>query len=303
MEIPKIQVANAPCSWGALEFDLEGEAAGFELVLNEMKETGYAGTELGDWGFMPTDPNELSKELTARNLELLGAFVPVALNIESAHEEGVEKALKVAGLMHAAGYENAFIVLADDNGSVPDRKKNAGRITGKMELDDEGWKTFAHGAEKVASAVNAMYGMQTVFHHHCGGYVETAAELDKLMELTNPELLGLCLDMGHMAFGGGDPLATLKKHYDRIWHVHFKDYDPKVGDESREKQWDYFESVRQGVFCELGKGNVEFQQITDELERRDYEGWIVVEQDVLPGMGSPKKCALNNREFIKTLGF
>lgn len=302
MEIPKIQVANAPCSWGALEFDLEGEAAGFEIVLNEMEETGYAGTELGDWGFMPTNPMELNKELEARKLELLGAFVPVALAKETTHEEGVEKALKVAGLMHAAGYENAFIVLADDNGTIPERTNNAGRITNEMGLDQGAWKIFAEGAEKVASAVKAMYGMRTVFHHHCGGYVETASELDKLMELTDPELLGLCLDMGHLAFGGGDPVATLKKHYDRIWHVHFKDYDPKVGDKSRDEQWDYFKSVSEGVFCELGLGNVDFHQITSELIKRDYEGWIVVEQDVLPGMGSPKKCALNNREFIKSLG-
>ena len=302
MGIHKIQVANAPCSWGALEFDLEGDAAGFELVLNEMEKTGYAGTELGDWGFMPTDPDELTRELSARNLELLGAFVPVALSNESTHNDGIEKALKVAGLMHAAGYENAFIVLADDNGTVPARTNNAGRITREMGLDDEAWKIFAKGAEKVASAINAMYGMRTVFHHHCGGYVETTAELDKLMELTNPKLLGLCLDMGHLAFGGGDPVATLKKHYERIWHVHFKDYDPKVGEESRKNQLDYFESVSQGVFCELGKGNVDFQQIAEELKRRDYHGWIVVEQDVLPGMGSPKVCAQHNRDYIKTLG-
>lgn len=303
MEIPKIQVANAPCSWGALEFDLEGEAVGFEPVLNEMQETGYAGTELGDWGFMPTDPGELSKELLKRNLELLGAFVPVALAKEDAHAEGARQALKVAGLMHAAGYKNAFIVLADENGSIPERTLNAGRITDEMGLDDASWVTFAKGADMVALAVKEKYGMRTVFHHHCGGYVETSAELDKLMELTNPDLLGLCLDMGHLAFGGGDPVATLKKRYDRIWHVHFKDYEPNIGEESRKNQWDYFESVSQGVFCELGLGNVDFLQIANELKERDYEGWIVVEQDVLPGMGEPKVCAQNNRDYIKTLGF
>lgn len=303
MEIPKIQIANAPCSWGALEFDLEGETAGFELVLNEMQETGYAGTELGDWDFMPTDPSELSKELLKRNLELLGAFVPVALAKEDAHADGVQQALKVAELMHGARYKNAFIVLADENGSIPERTLNAGRITDQMGLNDASWSTFAKGAELVASAVKEKYGMRTVFHHHCGGYVETSAELDKLMELTNPDLLGLCLDMGHLAFGGGDPVATLKKYYDRIWHVHFKDYEPNIGEESRKNQWDYFESVSQGVFCELGKGNVNFQQIASELKERDYQGWIVVEQDVLPGMGEPKVCAQNNRDYIKTLGF
>jgi inosose dehydratase len=171
-----------------------------------------------------------------------------------------------------------------------------------MGLDEASWITFAKGADKVALAIKEKYGMRTVFHHHCGGYVETTDELDKLMELTNPDLVGLCLDMGHFAFGGGDPVAALKKHYDRIWHVHFKDYEPNIGENSRKNQWDYFESVSQGVFCELGKGNVDFQQIADELKERDYQGWIVVEQDVLPGMGSPKKCASNNREFIRTLG-
>lgn len=302
MSNSKIQIANAPCSWGALEFELEGETAGFELVLNEMKETGYAGTELGYWGFMPTNPNELTKELFARNLELLGAFVPVALAKEKTHEKGVEKALKVAGLMHAAGFKNAFIVLADDNGYVPERTQNAGRINSDMGLNDASWKIFARGAEKIALVVTEKYGMKTVFHHHCAGYVETAEELDKLMGLTNPEVLGLCLDMGHLAFGGGDPVATLKKYYDRIWHVHFKDYDPKVGEESGKNQWDYFESVSNGVFCELGKGNVDFHQIAEELKHKDYQGWIVVEQDVLPGMGSPKICAQHNRNYIKTLG-
>jgi len=297
-----IKIANAPCSWGALEFDLEGEAAGFETVLNEMVETGYVGTELGDWGFMPTDPILLTKELSARNLELLGAFVPVALANAANHKEGIDKALKVAGLMHASGYKDAFIVLADNNGSVPERTKNAGRITLSMGMTEKQWGNFALGADQLALAVKEKFGMKTVFHHHCAGYIETGAELDKLMELTNPELLGLCLDMGHLAFGGGNPVATLKKHYNRIWHVHFKDYDPEVGEESRKNSWDYFESVRHGVFCELGKGSVDFKQITRELIQRNYNGWIVVEQDVLPGMGSPKVCALNNRNYIKSLG-
>ncbi len=91
-----IRIANAPCSWGALEFDLDGKAATFNLVLDEMQETGYAGTELGDWGFMPTDPVELKKELQKRNLTLLGAFVPVALKDASTHQAGVKDALKVA---------------------------------------------------------------------------------------------------------------------------------------------------------------------------------------------------------------
>ncbi len=297
-----IKIANAPCSWGALEFELEGKSLGYRQVLSEMEETGYEGTELGDWGFMPVNPQELKKTLSEKNLQMLGAFVPVALAKEEVHAAGIELALKTAGLMYDAGYKNAFIVLADENGSVNERTINAGRITPEFGLTESQWKTFAAGAEKVAQAVKDKFGMRTVFHHHCAGYVETPNEVDKLMELTNPELLGLCLDMGHYAFGGGNPVEALKKYYHRIWHVHFKDFDPKVGEAARENGYDYFKSVAEGVFCELGKGIVDFNSIVKILNEKGYDGWIVVEQDVLPGMGSPKKCAANNRQYIKSLG-
>lgn len=297
-----IRIANAPCSWGALEFELEGKSLGYQQVLDEMVETGYAGTELGDWGFMPSNPKELKKVLDEKKLQLLGAFVPVALAREEAHDAGVMQALKTAGLMFDAGYKKAFIVLADENGSVEERTQNAGRITHEMGLTENQWKTFATGAERVAQAVKDIYGMRTVFHHHCAGYVETPEEVAKLMELTNPGLLGLCLDMGHYTFGGGDPVEALKKYYNRIWHVHFKDFDPKVGQAARENGYNYFKSVAEGVFCELGKGNVDFESIVTILNEKGYNGWIVVEQDVLPGMGSPKKCAAHNRQYIKSLG-
>jgi inosose dehydratase len=298
----KIKIANAPCSWGALEFDLDGKSPEYVQVLSEMKETGYAGTELGDWGFMPTSPMELRETLMRFDLQLLGAFVPVALSEAGAHNQGVETALKTAGLMYDAGYEDAFIVLADANGSMEERTNNAGRITEEMSLSEASWTTFASGAETVAAAVRKHYGIRTVFHHHCGGYVETPKELARLMELTDPSLLGLCLDMGHYAFGGGDPVEALQTYGDRIWHVHFKDFDPKVDWRAGNEDFDYFKSVEEGVFCELGKGNVDFKAIVSLLKEKDYEGWIVVEQDVLPGMGSPKTCAYNNRQFIRSLG-
>lgn len=298
-----IKIANAPCSWGALEFGLEGEVKGYQLVLDEMAETGYEGTELGDWGFMPTDPEELRQVLQRENLSLLGAFVPVALARAETHDEGTERAVKTAGLMYHAGFKEAFVVLADENGTIPGRVKNAGRITPEMGLTEAGWQTFAEGAEKVALAVREAFGMRTVFHHHCGGYVETPEETDQLMKRTNPELLGLCLDMGHYAFGGGDPVEALKRYEKRIWHVHFKDFDPEVGKRAAEQGWDYFKAVENGVFCELGKGSVDFQTIASLLKERPYSGWIVVEQDIIPGMGTPKESAARNRDFIKRLGF
>jgi inosose dehydratase len=297
-----IKIANAPCSWGVLEFDLDGKAAGYEQVLNEIRDTGYQGTELGDWGFMPAVPSELRKELDKRSLSMVGAFVPVFLKDRSRHAAGAEVAVKTAKLMADAGYPDAFIVLADENGSVKERTLNAGRVTLSMGLSVDEWKVFAEGANLVAGEVKARTGLRTVFHHHCAGYLETPGEIDTLLKLTDPQLVGLVLDMGHYMFGGGDPLEALKKHRGRIWHIHFKDCQPQIAAESRKEKWDYFKSVGSGVFCELGKGAVNFPDIVKELHEQKYSGWIVVEQDVLPGMGNPKVCAQRNREYIKSLG-
>ena len=297
-----IKIANAPCSWGVLEFDVEGVAAGYMQVLDEITGTGYAGTELGDLGFMPTDPLALRKDLTDHRLELVGAFVPVTLANKESYHEGEASALTVSNLMHSAGYNNAYIVLADDNGSIKKRTQNAGRITPALGMSEIQWSVFSTGAEKIAEKVWKEYGYKTVFHHHCGGYIETPDEIDKLMDYTDPELLGLCLDTGHYRFGGGDPLKALENYADRIWHIHFKDYDARVGEASVKNKWDYFESVKQGVFCELGEGDVDFKAILNILKDRNYTGWIVVEQDVLPGMGNPRLYAKANRMYLKTLG-
>ncbi|MFN8550367.1 MAG: TIM barrel protein [Candidatus Obscuribacterales bacterium] len=297
----KIKVANAPCSWGVLEFELDQKPHTFDRVLDEMAQAGYAGTELGDWGFMPTDALELQNELSRRNLSMLAAFVPVALAQQSAHQEGIETAVKTARLL-ARVSPHPFIVLSDNNGTNDTRTRMAGRITEQQQLTESQWKTFTSGAEAVARAVLEETGVKTVFHHHCAGFIETPAEIERFLQSTNPLLIGLCLDTGHYTFGGGDALAGYRKHADRVWHVHFKDCQSELAKESREDGWDYFESVRRGIFCELGKGTVDFAGLTRELVDRGYGGWIVVEQDVLPGMGTPLESAIRNRSFLESIG-
>lgn len=294
-------VANAPCSWGILEFEGQPKAAGYQQVLDEMRETGYAGTELGDWGFMPTDPAQLRDELEQRGLALLGAFVPVALANAAAHETGVAQALQTARLLAAVAGAEPFIVLADDNGSQPVRTQHAGRIRPEMMLAEAGWRTFAASAEQVARAVREETGLRTVFHHHAAGYVETPEEVDRVLSLTDPELLGLCLDTGHYQFGGGDPAAAIGRYGSRIWHVHFKDFDPAVAAQAEQEGWDYFAALHHGVFCELGRGAVDFPAVIAALQEQGYGGWIVVEQDVLPGLGTPKESASRNRAYLRSL--
>ena len=296
-----IKIANAPCSWGVLEFDLEGETAGYAQVLDEMQATGYIGTELGDWGFMPTEATLLKEELRTRNLEMLGAFVPVDFSNPESHAAGAATAIRTARLLAATGTA-PLIVLADDNGKNPIRTQNAGRILPKQGLSDGQWAVFAAGVEHVARAVRDATGVRCVFHHHCAGFVETPREVEKLLSLTDPELVGLCFDTGHYVFGGGDAVEGVRKHAGRIWHFHFKDHEPNISAQARQNGWDYFASVRNGIFCELGKGNVDFPAVIKELENAGYDGWGVVEQDVLPGMGSPKESAARNCAFLRKLG-
>lgn len=304
-----IRVANAPCSWGILEFDgstpltASGvRAALYPQVLDEMRETGYAGTELGDWGFMPTDPARLHAELQMRNLALVGAFVPVALSRLETHARGIRTAVRTAQLMREAGAPDAFVVLSDDNAAVAMREQYAGRIRPEHGLSEREWTTFAAGAERIARAVREDSGLRTVFHPHCGGYVETEAEIDQLMRRTQASLVGLLLDTGHVMYGGGDPLKVLTRHASRVWHVHFKDCDPTVATRARANGLGYLAAVRERLFCELGAGAVDFKAIVEELQHSNYDGWIVVEQDIFPGYGTPAQSAKQSRDYLRRLG-
>jgi inosose dehydratase len=297
-----IKIANAPCSWGVLEFGLDGKTDSYEKVLNEMQTTGYLGTELGDWGFMPSEPNQLKSELVKRKLNLVGAFVPVNFINPEDHDSGLKLALKTARLLKETDPDNAKIVLSDDNGKNEIRTKLTGRIKPELSLSQENWRVFTNGVENIAKAVKYETGLNCVFHHHCAGYIETPWEIEKLLDNTSSEFVNLCYDTGHFAFGGGDPVKGLEQFRERIGHVHFKDWSRSIFNEVVENGLDYFEAVGKGIFCELGKGSIDFSAVLGELNKQKYSGWIVVEQDVLPGMGSPKESAKRNRDFLASIG-
>lgn len=301
----KLLVGNAPCSWGTLEFEeAKGEQIGYGRMLDELAETGYTGTELGDWGYMPTDPSALQGELERRGLVMLGAFVPVALKDPSAHDAGIATAVKTARLLAAvASTPKPYLVLADNNGSVAERTKLAGRVPAGAGLSASQWSVFANGANRLAAAVLEETGLRTVFHHHCAGYVETADEIDRFLDATDSRKIGLVFDTGHFTYGAGnaDVVSALDRYGDRVWYIHLKDCDPNVASQARAEGWDYFTALRHGVFCELGKGAVDFPAMLRRLADRKYEGYVLVEQDVLPGMGAPKESARRNREYLRSI--
>jgi len=135
------------------------------------------------------------------------------------------------------------------------------------------------------------------------GYVETPDEIARFLDLTDPNAIGLVFDTGHFTYGAGhaDVIAALDRYGDRVWYIHFKDCEPRVAAQARAEGWDYFTALRHGVFCELGKGAVDFPAVLRWLAKRRYDGYVLVEQDVLPGMGAPRESARRNREYLRSI--
>lgn len=304
-------IANAPCSWGTLEFaGLSGERITYTQMLDELVATGYTGTELGDWGFMPTDPSQLAATLQQRQLTLIGAFVPAPLQgdatqIATATAQAQRTAELLARTAQILGQTHApLLILADANGTDPIRTANAGRITGHTPSG-----VLVHAAKvasEVARTVYAASGVQSAFHHHCAGIIETPDEIRRFLMHSDHDVLGLVFDTGHYLFGSGqndtDLVAALTSLARHVRLVHFKDCQPQIATRTRHEQLDYFAAIQAGIFCELGRGAVDFAAITRTLTSIDYRGWIVVEQDVLPGMGEPRISAAHNRDYLRSIG-
>ena len=295
-----ILLANAPVSWGIYEFEGIAPKYPYTTVLDQIVETGYTGLELGPWGYLPTDPEVLRGELSKRNLQLLSSFVPVNFADESAHADGEAHALQVGRLLAALGA--VCIVLADNNGSVPELVQHAGRRHGSA-LSRDQWDVYAKGVNRVARAVYDQCGLKVVFHHHCGGYVETMEEVRNLFSRADQDLVGLCLDTGHWHYAGGDAIKAVKEYGERVRYLHLKDCDPSIRDLAINERMDYFAAVAAGVFCELGRGGVDFPTLIAEMGALGYNGWAIVEQDILTDdADTPRQSARRNREYLRTLG-
>ncbi len=293
-----VLIGTAPVSWGIMEVETKwGRTRTFDSVLDEMVSAGYNGTELGPWGFFPTDPRHLTAELSRRKMRLIGAFVPFALAQPELHPAGIESVVTTARLLADCGAP--VVVLAD--AMYERRMAIAGRVVEERDgLSDQQWAVAAKLLEEIAGKVNAL-GVRAVFHHHAGTYVETPREIDRLLSSTDPSLLGLCLDTGHYFYGGGDPVEAARQHAARIWHLHLKDVRGDVLNRVRKEGIGFLDAVGQGVFCELGTGTVDVLGVIRVLQARGYEGWAVFEQDVDPTKPGvvPMESAARSRQYLR----
>lgn len=294
----KIKIATAPVSWGVLMKDTPNVPP-YTQVLDEIKAAGYSGTELGPYGYLPFDIPKLRDALASRELTLISAFTIFNFLHGKDDECVYREALETVEVLSALGCEH--IVLSDTLFVVEKRSRRAGRIRPADSLSSAEWDQAAQNVNAFAKVVYEEYGMRCAAHPHVGGYLETPFEIDALLERTHPEQVGLCFDMAHIAYGGGDPVAVLDKWRDRTWYMHIKECDGRVRQRVIDREGDYFDGVKAGVFPALGKGTIDWRAIRRILTEMNYQGWATVEQDILPGMGiDPLASAKANRTFLQT---
>ncbi len=292
-----IKIATAPVSWGVLMKDTPNVPP-YGLVLDQIQAAGYKGTELGPYGYLPFDQPKLRDELAQRDLQLISAFTIFDFVHGQANETVYREALETIQVLSAMGC--AYAVLSDTLFVVENRAQRAGRVRPEDSLSAREWEQAAANVNAFAQLAQEEYGLQCCIHPHVGGYVETAFELDAILERTDPTTVGLCFDMAHILYGGGDPVAVLDKWRDRTWYMHIKECDQRALDGVLAQQGDYFDGVRAGVFPEIGQGTVDWQAINRILHEMDYQGWGTVEQDILPESGiDPLASAIRNRAFLR----
>src|SRR5687767_10956933 len=295
----RMKVATAPISWGACEIPEWGEVLPYARVLDEMSASGYAGTELGPPDYLPRDAKTLARELSARRLAMVGAFCPVPLHDPERRISALRTAAATARLVAELG--GSVLVLAAEGDDR--RSAIAGRVPadGSASLDERGWYYANALVDRVARNARE-HGITTAFHPHAASYVEAPHEIERLLAGTDAALVGLCLDTGHVAYGGANPALLAKDHGGRVKHVHLKDLRRRVHQDAVRRGIDFRDAVGEGVFAPLGDGDLDLRGTLDELRDAGYDGWLVVEQDIRLGItpeAAPLADALRSREFIR----
>ncbi len=286
-----IRLAIAPIGWTNDDMPELGGEIPFEQCISEMALAGFEGSEVGNK--YPRDPERLNKALKLRGLTICNAWFSSFLTTKSLVE--VEKDfIKQCDFLFAVGAR--VIGAAEQGNSI--QGKPLPIFDAKPRFTNEEWKRLTEGLNHLG-ALAKKKGMQLVYHHHMGTGVQTIEEIDRLMERTDPELVGLLYDTGHLVFSGEDHLAVLHKYLKRIKHVHLKNVRFEVMEKAEKEKWSFLQAVRNGVFTVPGDGGLDFVPVFDALKSGGYKGWWVVEAEQDPAKANPLEYALIARKYIK----
>ncbi len=294
-----IQIGNAPCSWG-VEFADDPRNPAWRQVLSECAQAGYKGIELGPVGFMPEDPVVLGEALDAFGLSLIGGVVFRPYHDPRAWEDVLDGTLRTCKALSAHGAQH--LVLIDS--ISPRRAPTAGRATEAEQMEPDEWAAYRDRIAQTARIGAQDYGLTVGIHAHAGGFMDFEPELERLLGEIDEKILKICFDTGHHSYAGFDPVAFMKRHIDRISYMHFKDIEPTVKADVIAKRTGFYDACGQGIFCNLGQGDVDFQAVRQILVDAGFDGWCTVEQDCDPTLDiSPVEDARANRKYLETIGF
>jgi inosose dehydratase len=269
-------------------------------VLDECRDAGYTGIELGPIGYMPEDPAVLGEALQSRGLELIGGVVFRPFHDPAAWDEVKDASIRTAKALVAHGAKHMVLI----DSISPRRAPTAGRPDEAEQMDNAEWTSFAGRFRDIARLGAEEYGLTVSIHPHAAGFIDFEPEVDRLLGDVDSSLLKICLDTGHSHYAGFDPVAFMKRHMDRISYIHFKDIDPAVRADAVAKRTGFYDACGQGIFCNLGKGMTDFHAVRQLLLDAGYEGWCTVEQDCDPaGPTSPVDDARANRAYLNSIGF
>lgn len=292
------RIATAPCSWG-VDFADRPENPDWRRMLDEAAAAGFSAVDLGPVGYLPTDPGQLSDELARRGLSLSagGLFDPLA--DEASYPVVLHKTRRTCEILQALNAPRLVII---DRVSA-ERGATAGQSEAAPRLEQDAWKGMMTRIAQLARAAREEYGVASYIHPHAGSYIEFEDELEHAMSDLPVDLVGLCVDTGHAAYAGMDPVALIRRYRSRIGHMHFKNIDSSIRADCVAEKTDFFGAVARNIFSPLDDGVVDFINVRDALAQIGYDGFAVVEQDVDPsGDASPLDNARASYRYLISIG-
>jgi inosose dehydratase len=293
-----LSIGNAPCSWG-VEFADDPRNPPWAKVLDDAAAAGYRGIELGPIGFMPEDPSILGPALAERGLTLVAGVVFRPFHDVAKWDEVKDATIRTCRSLSAHGATR--LVLIDS--ISPRRAPTAGRSAEAERLTGRDRTAFLDRLRTAARIGSEEYGLTVTIHGHAAGFVEFEDEIDGVLDAIDAKLLGVCLDTGHSAYAGFDPVSFYDRHSDRVSYLHFKDVDSAIRSKVIEQRIGFYDACALGLFCNLGLGVVDFAALRMRLGAHAFSGWATVEQDCDPqGPRSPLADATANLTYLRTVG-
>ncbi len=292
----KVTVGTAPDSWGVW-FPSDPKQIPWNRFLDEVQEAGYEWIELGPYGYLPTDLNTLQSELDRRSLKVTGTFVMKHLEDADVWQDAEAEAVRVGELVAPLG--GKFMVLIDDTYS----DLFTGKPTRPARLDERSWNQLLDTTNRLGKLAREQLGLTLVYHPHAETHVEYEDQIEALLAGTDPQYVALCLDTGHHAYRGGDPIAFMRKHRTRIPYLHLKSVDPKMQKKVEQESIPFALAVGADMFCEPSHGAVNFPAFRQMLQEINFEGWGIVEQDMYPApFDKPLPIAKRTRAYLREIG-